>query len=69
MPNIAKLQAIVTQDINVVAPADGVIAAPDKNMELLFVWWSWDELLPCATAPNTEFFWTNEVFHPKREYK
>jgi hypothetical protein len=24
----------------------------------LFVWW-WNELLPCATAPNTEF-WTNE---------
>jgi hypothetical protein len=39
-------------------------AAPDENMELfdenmeLFVWW-WDELLPCATAPNTEFC-TNE---------
>jgi hypothetical protein len=57
MPNIPKLQAIVTQDIDLVAPADGVIAAPDKNMEL-FVWW-WDKLLPCATAPNTEF-WTNE---------
>jgi hypothetical protein len=24
----------------------------------LFVWW-WDELLPCATAPNTEF-WTSK---------
>jgi hypothetical protein len=58
MPDMAKLQAIVTRDIELVAPADGVIdAAPDENMEL-FVWW-WDELLPCATAPNTEF-WTNE---------
>jgi hypothetical protein len=58
MPDMAKLQAIVTQNIDLVAPADGVnAAAPDENMEL-FVWW-WDELLPCATAPNTEF-WTNE---------
>jgi hypothetical protein len=58
MPNMAnKLQAIATQDIDLVAPADGVIAAPDKNMEL-FVWW-WDELLPCTTALNIEF-WTNE---------
>jgi hypothetical protein len=58
MPNMTKLQAIVTRDIELVAPADGVNAAPpDKNMEL-FVWW-WDEMLPCATAPNTEF-WTNE---------
>jgi hypothetical protein len=55
MPDMAKLQAIVTRDIELVAPADG--EAPDENMEL-FVWW-WDELLPCATAPNTEF-WTNE---------
>jgi hypothetical protein len=58
MPDMDKLQAIVTRDIDLVAPADGVIAAaPDKNMEL-FVWW-WDELLPCATAPNTKF-WTGE---------
>jgi hypothetical protein len=59
MPIMVKLQAIVMRDIDLVAPAaDGVIdAALDKNMEL-FVWW-WDELLPCATAPNTEF-WTNE---------
>jgi hypothetical protein len=57
MPNMAKLQAIVTRDIDLVAPADGVIAAPEENTEL-FVWW-WDELLPCATAPNTEF-WTNQ---------
>jgi hypothetical protein len=42
-PNMAKLQAIVMQDIDLVAPADGA-AAPDKNMEL-FVWW-WDELVP-----------------------
>jgi hypothetical protein len=55
MPDIDKLQAIVTRDIDLVAPADG--AAPDENMEL-FIWW-WDELLPCATAPNTEF-WTSE---------
>jgi hypothetical protein len=34
-----------------------ICAAPDENMEL-FVWW-WDELLPCATAPNTKF-WTSE---------
>jgi hypothetical protein len=33
MPNMAKLQAIVTRDIELVALlADGVIAAPDKNM-------------------------------------
>jgi hypothetical protein len=57
MPNMAKLQAIVTQDIDLVAPADGEIAAPDENIEL-FVWW-WDNLVPCATTPSTEF-WTNE---------
>jgi hypothetical protein len=57
MPNMANLQAIVTQDIVLVACADGVVADPDENMEL-FVW-LWDEILPCATAPNTKF-WTNE---------
>jgi hypothetical protein len=34
MPNMAKLQAIVMQDIELVAPADGLIAAPDKNMDV-----------------------------------
>jgi hypothetical protein len=60
MPNVAKLQAIVTRNhIDLlVAPDDGVTATrPDENMEL-FVWW-WDKILPSTTAPNTEF-WTNE---------
>jgi hypothetical protein len=51
---MAKLQAIVMQDIALVASVDGGNAAPEENMEL-FVWW-WDELLPSATAPNTEFW-------------
>jgi hypothetical protein len=38
MPDMDKLQAIVTRDIDLVVPADG--AAPDENMEL-FIWW-WD---------------------------
>jgi hypothetical protein len=33
MPDMAKLQAIVTRDIGLVAPADGEIAAIDENMD------------------------------------
>lgn len=57
MPDLDKLQSIATRTIELKQPndvaGDDVI---DQEVMELAVWW-WDEVLPSATAPATEF-WT-----------